>query len=260
LSTNPKEFVMLTRMLSKAGHELKSAGIRVVSTRGDYVSPHVRRIAHDFWGAELIDTYGSAELCGGASQCEHGSYHFDLTEIPEIFFGKENQVHDPANVGEIVITPLHPFQQALPLLRYMTGDLAKFTESCSCGRREVAISQFWGRRDSCLTITVGGHRSVLLSAFTLSDRLQDTNACSTTSRGVEECYPRFAWRMKRNGEKQTIIVVVKIRRGIGSHNSLVTRAVGEAIQGMLSPYSMDSTKVKIQVHQVTTDLPKSVDV
>ena len=53
--------------------------------------------------------------------------------------------------GELVFTTLT--KEALPLLRYRTGDIAALTrEPCPCGRERVRMSPVRGRRDDMLII------------------------------------------------------------------------------------------------------------
>jgi phenylacetate-CoA ligase len=53
--------------------------------------------------------------------------------------------------GELVFTT--PTKEALPLLRYRTGDIASLhRESCACGRTLVRMSKVLGRRDDMLVI------------------------------------------------------------------------------------------------------------
>jgi phenylacetate-CoA ligase len=69
------------------------------------------------------------------------------------------EVVDPATseplpdgeVGELVFTTLT--KEALPLLRYRTGDLASLTrEPCACGRTFARMSRVVGRTDDMLII------------------------------------------------------------------------------------------------------------
>ena len=57
----------------------------------------------------------------------------------------------PGTPGELVFTTLT--KEALPLIRYRTGDLGAIaTEPCPCGRTTVRLTQLGGRRDDMLII------------------------------------------------------------------------------------------------------------
>jgi phenylacetate-CoA ligase len=53
--------------------------------------------------------------------------------------------------GELVLTSLT--KEALPIIRYRTGDITRLLESeCSCGRTTVRISRLLGRADDMLIV------------------------------------------------------------------------------------------------------------
>jgi phenylacetate-CoA ligase len=57
----------------------------------------------------------------------------------------------PDTVGELVFTTLT--KEALPLIRYRTGDLGAITaEPCRCGRTSVRLTRLGGRRDDMMII------------------------------------------------------------------------------------------------------------
>ena len=59
---------------------------------------------------------------------------------------------EPEEEGEIVITTLT--HDAMPLIRYRTGDLSYIIDSrgCDCGRTHVRIGRIKGRKDDMLII------------------------------------------------------------------------------------------------------------
>lgn len=103
------------------------------------------REMEEFWGAKLIDTYASTQCGGGiASTCEHGTWLPDGRRSMMHF--PEHKVHveviDPATgeparedeEGEVVLTTFT--REAMPMVRYRTGDRAVFKShrQCHCGR------------------------------------------------------------------------------------------------------------------------------
>jgi phenylacetate-CoA ligase len=58
---------------------------------------------------------------------------------------------DEGDEGELVFTTL--LKEAMPLLRYRTGDIGSLTlEPCSCGRTTARIRGLRGRRDDMITV------------------------------------------------------------------------------------------------------------
>ncbi len=71
--------------------------------------------------------------------------------LPEIIDPDTGEPLPPGREGELVFTPLT--KEALPLIRYRTGDIAALdTAPCACGRTTVRMSRVRGRRDDMLII------------------------------------------------------------------------------------------------------------
>jgi phenylacetate-CoA ligase len=106
------------------------------------------------WGIDACDIYGLSEIIGpgvAAECCEaKGGLHvFDDHFLPEILDPESGQATD--GVGELVLTTLT--KEALPVLRYRTGDVTRFVEgACPCGRTHRRIARFFGRVDDMLVV------------------------------------------------------------------------------------------------------------
>jgi len=105
---------------------------------------------------KALDIYGLSEIIGPGVSCEcveaqaglHvNSDHF-LVEVVDPDSGRPLA---PGERGELVFTTLT--KQAMPLVRYRTGDLATLDLSpCACGRTLPRMSKVTGRRDDMLVI------------------------------------------------------------------------------------------------------------
>ena len=98
------------------------------------------------WNLQLYSTYASTEMQTAFTECAEGrGGHFqpDLL-IVELLDENDNPV--PANTpGEVTITTLGV--EAMPLLRYKTGDICMyFDEPCKCGRDTWRLSSVIGRK------------------------------------------------------------------------------------------------------------------
>jgi phenylacetate-CoA ligase len=107
-------------------------------------------------GLKALNVYGLSEIVGPgvAAECPEAR---DGLHVQEDHFLVE--VIDPATGasvgdgtdGELVFTTLT--KEALPLLRYRTGDIASVTrERCVCGRTFARMSAVRGRRDDMLIV------------------------------------------------------------------------------------------------------------
>ena len=97
------------------------------------------------WDVELYSTYASTEMATTFTECEFGcgGHHHPELIICELIDEKGNIV-PKGEVGELTITTLGV--EGMPLLRFRTGDLAKFHyEPCKCGRITMRISPIIGR-------------------------------------------------------------------------------------------------------------------
>jgi phenylacetate-CoA ligase len=103
-----------------------------------------------------VDVYGLSEIVGPgvAAECleELGGAHVNEDHfLVEVVDPETGAAAGDGDVGELVFTTLT--KEAMPLLRYRTGDLASLTrEPCSCGRTFARMSRVKGRTDDMLVI------------------------------------------------------------------------------------------------------------
>jgi phenylacetate-CoA ligase len=107
------------------------------------------------WGGiDACDIYGLSEVIGPGVACEcregKGALHvFDDHFLPEVVDPDSGEPTD--GLGELVLTTLT--KEALPVLRYRTGDVTRLVpEPCPCGRTHARIARFTGRVDDMLVI------------------------------------------------------------------------------------------------------------
>lgn len=147
------------------GEELRARGIdpskdlkiHIGLFGGEGMTEPMRDEMHRVWGDEFLCTqnYGMSELCGPgvAGECEElvGMHINEDWFIAEIINPETGEVLPPGAHGELVITCLG--KEALPLIRYRTGDLTRLMyEPCKCGRTTVRMENLSGRADDMLVI------------------------------------------------------------------------------------------------------------
>ena len=118
-------------------------------------TPEMRQKIEENFGIIATDNYGMSELTGpGVSgECEYrcGLHIWEEHFIPEIIDPETGEVLPAGSTGELVVTPL--FKEALPLLRYRTGDITRLDYSpCACGRTHVRMEKVQGRSDDMMII------------------------------------------------------------------------------------------------------------
>jgi phenylacetate-CoA ligase len=153
LTCTPSYAVYLGEAARKAGVELSlKAGV----FGAEPWSEALRRQIEDLLGIKACDIYGLSEVIGPgvASECveaQDGLHvnedHF-LVETLDPTTGKPTEDGVP---GELTFTT--PTKEALPLLRYRTGDIASLNRApCACGRTLVRMSKVTGRVDDMVVI------------------------------------------------------------------------------------------------------------
>ncbi|MCP4363617.1 MAG: phenylacetate--CoA ligase [Chloroflexi bacterium] len=106
--------------------------------------------------ADAINIYGLSEIIGpGVSgecvEMKDGMHIMEDHFLPEIIDPDTGETVPDGTVGELLFTTLT--KQAMPLLRYRTGDLCSMThEMCKCGRTHARMSRILGRADDMLII------------------------------------------------------------------------------------------------------------
>lgn len=138
------------------GIDLQNAPVRKVICIGDNLREQnfelnalAQRIQKD-WNLQLYGTYASTEMQTAFTECQHGKGGHEQPDliITEILDDEGNPL--PAGVyGEVTITTLGV--EAMPLLRYRTGDIAcLYDEPCSCGRNTRRLSPIKGRKQQMI--------------------------------------------------------------------------------------------------------------
>ncbi len=103
-----------------------------------------------------INTYGLSEMCGPgvAAECltaRHGLHVQEDHFLVEVIDPERGVSVAAGEEGELTFTTLT--KEALPLIRYRTGDLGRLlVEPCTCGRGTVRITGLRGRRDDMLIV------------------------------------------------------------------------------------------------------------
>jgi phenylacetate-CoA ligase len=107
-------------------------------------------------GLRAVNFYGLSEMCGPgvATECLEARDGLHVHEdhfLIEIVDPESGSPLDEDIEGELVFTTLA--KEAMPLLRYRTGDIASVTyEPCRCGRTTARIRGLRGRRDDMLIV------------------------------------------------------------------------------------------------------------
>jgi phenylacetate-CoA ligase len=117
-------------------------------------SEQMRTRIQDWLGIRAYDIYGTSELSGPMfTECseQQGIHVWGDLALLEVVDPATGEVLEPGEAGELTVTMLQ--KEALPMIRYRTGDLTAIdTDPCACGRTHPRIGRIRGRVDDMLIV------------------------------------------------------------------------------------------------------------
>lgn len=131
---------------------------KVIFSGGANLAAETRSQAETAFGIPVIDVYGMTETGTLAMECSHrdGFHLFEHENIYEVLLEDGSLAFEGS--GELVVSTIQ--NEAMPLLRYRTGDLVKIENApCLCGTPGRRIRRLSGRLFPTFTLLNGSHFS-----------------------------------------------------------------------------------------------------
>ena len=156
LVATPSYALVIAQALQDEGVDPASTPLELGLFGGEPWTDGLRTQIDRALGIKAVNFYGLSEMCGPgvAVEClpvRDGLHVHEDHFLVEVIDPDTCASLLPGTVGELVFTTLT--KEALPLIRYRTGDLGAIsTEPCRCGRTTVRITQLGGRRDDMMII------------------------------------------------------------------------------------------------------------
>ncbi|MCD4758532.1 MAG: phenylacetate--CoA ligase [Arcobacteraceae bacterium] len=157
LAATPTFSLHMAEVAKKTGSNyLKDYKLKAGIFGAEPTSSGLKKEVAEAWGIDYHEVYGLSEIIGPGVACsckESELLHvFEDHFYFEIIDSETGEIKPEGERGELVITPLT--KQALPLLRYRTGDITSITkEPCKCGRTMLRMESIVGRADDMLIIS-----------------------------------------------------------------------------------------------------------
>ena len=153
LTCTPSYAVRLGEVAQETG--TKPSSLRAGLFGAEPWSEELRATIERLLPLRALDIYGLSEIIGPgvATEClEQSGLHVNEDHfIVEAIDPVSGEPVPEGSPGELVFTT--PTKQALPLLRYRSGDIASLSyEPCPCGRTLVRMSKVLGRADDMIVI------------------------------------------------------------------------------------------------------------
>ncbi|MCD6408542.1 phenylacetate--CoA ligase [bacterium] len=156
LTCTPSYSLYMAEEAKDMGIDPRKTTIRIGILGAEPWSEGMRKQIEKEWNMLALDIYGLSEIIGPgvAMECEgkNGLHVWADHFLPEVINPETGEVLEEGKEGELVLTTLT--KEALPLIRYRTGDIVTMTkEECPyCKRTMPRISKIKGRIDDMLII------------------------------------------------------------------------------------------------------------
>ncbi len=156
VASTPSYALTLGQELQRRGVRPGEISLRFALLGAEPWTPAMRAEVDACLGVRSCNLYGLSEIVGPGVACEciearDGSHVCEDHFLPEIVDPATGEPLPEGNEGVLVITTLT--KQALPLVRYWTGDITRLSyEPCRCGRTLARMGLVKGRTDDMLII------------------------------------------------------------------------------------------------------------
>lgn len=155
ITCTPSYSLFMAEEARELGYDPAKSPIRIGILGAEPWSENLRQAIEEVWRMTALDIYGLSEIIGPgvAQECaaKRGLHVFSDVFFPEVVDPDTGMTVPGGVAGELVITTLT--KEALPLIRYRTGDIVTMDEApCACGRTTPRISRVLGRTDDMLII------------------------------------------------------------------------------------------------------------
>jgi phenylacetate-CoA ligase len=157
LVATPSYALVIAQAVHDAGIDPTSLKVELGLFGGEAWTDELRgQIERGLPGIRAVNFYGLSEMCGPgvAAEClevRDGLHVHEDHFLVEVIDPDTGVPLAEGDEGELVFTTL--LKEAMPMLRYRTGDIGSLTlEPCACGRTTARIRGLRGRRDDMITV------------------------------------------------------------------------------------------------------------
>jgi phenylacetate-CoA ligase len=155
IACTPSYALYLAEVADDMGVDIRDLPLRLVIFGAEPCTEPMRREIEERLDVTGVDIYGLSEIVGpGVSiECEEqdGLHIWEDRFYPEVVDPSTGDPVGEGEEGELVLTTLS--KDALPVLRYRTGDLTTLNyDTCDCGRTAVRMDNITGRSDDLIIV------------------------------------------------------------------------------------------------------------
>ena len=156
LCSTPSYALNIAQTLDEQGVGLERLKLEVGIFGAEPWTEQMRDAIERQLGLKAVNVYGLSEIVGPGVSAEciearNGAHVQEDHFLVEVIDPVTGDVLGPGQEGELVFTTLT--KEALPMLRYRTGDISSLDVTpCSCGRTTLRMARVRGRIDDMLII------------------------------------------------------------------------------------------------------------
>ena len=156
LACTPSYALYFAEKAEEMGHDPRELPVETIIFGAEPCTDPMREEIEQRLDVNGIDIYGLSEIIGPgvSNECHEAQDGLHIWEdhfYPEVVDPRTGEPLDEGQEGELVLTTLT--KQALPVLRYRTGDLTTLTyDECDCGRTMVRMDNVTGRADDLIIV------------------------------------------------------------------------------------------------------------
>ena len=155
LTSTPSYALYIAEYVKKTGIDIEKLQLKKAICGAEPWSDNLRKQIEKELNVEAYDIYGLSEIYGpGVSvECQekNGMHIWEDFFIVEVLDKKTYEPVEEGEEGVLAFTTLE--KTGIPLIRYITYDIATFTkEKCACGRTCGRMSKVTGRADDMLIV------------------------------------------------------------------------------------------------------------
>jgi phenylacetate-CoA ligase len=223
LSCTPSYCLYLAEQAEERGLDIRDLPVSIVVIGAEPFTDPMREEIEAELGVTAVDIYGLSEIIGpGVSiecaEVQEGLHVWEDHFYPEVIDPDTGEVLPEGEEGELVLTTLT--KEALPVLRYRTGDITSLNyETCGCGRTPVRMDNVTGRTDDLLIV-----RGINVYPSQIEAVLVD----------FESVAPHYRIDLRREGQLDTMEITVEHHEHFDGSREQLERRLRDALEETLN--------------------------
>jgi phenylacetate-CoA ligase len=223
LACTPSYALYFAETAEEMGYDPRELSISVIAYGAETCTEPMREEIEEALGATGINNYGLSEIIGPgvAAECHEAQDGLHIWEdhyYPEVVDPRTGEPVEAGEEGELVLTTLT--KEALPVLRYRTGDLTTLHyDECECGRTMVRMENITGRADDLLVV-----RGVNLYPSEVEHTIVD----------IDGVAPHYRIELERDGNLDVMELTIELDEDVDRDEAELREIILRRLQNVLS--------------------------